>query len=129
MVFTTKWFLEVALGSGPEWNLNQHPLNSFQTFLPTELSAISSWVILAQRAKFLQLPQFYRFFSVYNSFRPLSSSVTKFISIQISYIYIYITKNYIHNFIYITKYYIYNYYICIISYIYIYIYIYMIGLT
>ena len=31
MVFTTEGFLEVAIESWPEWNLNPRPLNSVQT--------------------------------------------------------------------------------------------------
>ena len=31
MVFTTEGFLEVALKSCPEWDLNPRPLNSVQT--------------------------------------------------------------------------------------------------
>ena len=38
MVFTTEVFFEVAIESWPEWNLNPRPLNSVQTFQPTELS-------------------------------------------------------------------------------------------
>ena len=38
MVFTTEGFLEVAIESWPEWDLNQQPLNSVQTPQPTELS-------------------------------------------------------------------------------------------
>ena len=32
MVFTTEGFLEVAIESWPEWDLNSRPLNSVQTF-------------------------------------------------------------------------------------------------
>ena len=38
MVFTTEWFLEVAIESWPEWNLNRRPLNFVQMLQPTELS-------------------------------------------------------------------------------------------
>ena len=31
MVFTTEGFLEVAIESWPEWDLNPRPLNSVQT--------------------------------------------------------------------------------------------------
>ena len=31
MVFTTEGFLEVAIESWPEWDLNPRPLNSAQT--------------------------------------------------------------------------------------------------
>ena len=31
MVFTSERFLEVAIESWPEWNLNPRPLNSVQT--------------------------------------------------------------------------------------------------
>ena len=31
MVFTTEGFFEVAIESGPEWDLNLRPLNCFQT--------------------------------------------------------------------------------------------------
>ena len=31
MVFTTDWFLEVAIESWPEWDSNPRPLNSIQT--------------------------------------------------------------------------------------------------
>ena len=31
MVFTTEGFLEVAMGSWPQWDLNPQPLNSVQT--------------------------------------------------------------------------------------------------
>ena len=33
MVFTTEEFLEVAIESCPEWDLNPRPLNSVQTAL------------------------------------------------------------------------------------------------
>ena len=33
MVFTTEGFLEVAIESWPEWNLNPRPLNSVQFFI------------------------------------------------------------------------------------------------
>ena len=36
MVFTTEGFLEVAIESWPEWDLNPQPLNSVQTLLLTE---------------------------------------------------------------------------------------------
>ena len=36
MVFTTEGFLEVAIESWPEWDLNPRPLNSVQTLLLTE---------------------------------------------------------------------------------------------
>ena len=39
MVFTTEGFLEVAVESWPEWDLNPRPLNSVQTLQPTELSS------------------------------------------------------------------------------------------
>ena len=39
MVFTTEGFLEVAIESWPEWDLNPRPLNSVQTIYPTELSS------------------------------------------------------------------------------------------
>ena len=35
MVFTTEGFLEVAIESLPEWDLNPQPLNSVQTLQPT----------------------------------------------------------------------------------------------
>ena len=38
MVLTTGRFLEVAIESWPEWNLNPRPLKSVQTLQPTELS-------------------------------------------------------------------------------------------
>ena len=38
MVFITEGFLEVAIESWPEWDLNPRPLNSVQTPEPTELS-------------------------------------------------------------------------------------------
>ena len=57
MVFTTKWFLEVAIKSWPGRDLNPHPLNSYQTLEPNKLSG--HWVQLALRANFLQLLQFH----------------------------------------------------------------------
>ena len=38
MVFITERFLEVAIESWPEWDLNPRPLNSVQAPEPTELS-------------------------------------------------------------------------------------------
>ena len=38
MAFPTKGFVEVAIESGPDWNLNPEPPNSFQTLQPTKLS-------------------------------------------------------------------------------------------
>ena len=38
MVFTTEGFLEVAIESWREWDLNPRPLNFVQTLQPTELS-------------------------------------------------------------------------------------------
>ena len=40
MVFTTEEFLEVAIESWSEGDLNSRPLNSTQTLKPTELSGL-----------------------------------------------------------------------------------------
>ena len=38
MVYTPKWFLEVAIESWPEWDSHPQPLNSVHRLQPTELS-------------------------------------------------------------------------------------------
>ena len=38
MLFTTEVFLEVAIESWSEWDLNPQPVNFVQTLKPTELS-------------------------------------------------------------------------------------------
>ena len=42
MLFTTGGFLEVAIESWPEWDLNPGPLNSIQTLQPSKLSGHDS---------------------------------------------------------------------------------------
>ena len=79
MVFTTEGFLEVAIESWPEWDLNPRPLNSVQTLLPTELSG--------HEFNLLSEPTLY--------------SYSKFISLfsvrEVVYKYIYVNNVYISN--------------------------------
>ena len=76
MVFITEGFLEVAIESWSEWDLNPRPLNSVQTLQPTELSghAFNSLTepTLYSYSSFMSL------FSVHVSFRSLPSSVATF---------------------------------------------------
>ena len=82
MVFTTEAFLEVAIESWLEWDLNPRPLNSVQKLQPTELSG--------HEFKSLSEPTLYRFsnfislFSVHVSFRSLPSSVATFALSEVS---------------------------------------------
>ena len=82
MVLTTEGFLEVAIESWPEWDLNPRPLNSVQTLYPTELSGHEfnslSEPILYSNSNFISLS------SVHISFRSLPSSVTTFSSSEVS---------------------------------------------
>ena len=76
MVFTTEGFLEVAIGSWPEWNLNPRPLNSVQMLKSIELSGHEfnslSEPTLYNYSNFISL------LSVHVSFRSLHSSVATF---------------------------------------------------
>ena len=82
MVFTTEAFLEVAIESWLEWDLNPRPLNSVQKLQPTELSG--------HEFKSLSEPTLYRYsnfislFSVHVSFRSLPSSVATFALSEVS---------------------------------------------
>ena len=82
MVFITEGFLEVAIESWPEWDLNPRPPNFVQTLLPTDLSDHEfnsrSEPTLHSYSNFTSL------FSVHISFRPLPSSVAIFALSEIS---------------------------------------------
>ena len=58
ILFTTERFLEVAIESCPEWDLNPRPLNPVQTLQPIKLSGHEF------NSHFVQLLQFHLLFIV-----------------------------------------------------------------
>ena len=80
MVFTTERFLEVAIESWPEWDLNPRPLNSvFRRSNPLSFQAMSSTRFQSQ---FCTASPISSFVQCQISFRLLPSSVPMFILIE-----------------------------------------------
>ena len=82
MVFTTDGFLEVAIESWPEWDLNPRPLNSVQTLKPTEVSC-HEFNLLPEPTLY-NYSNFVSLFSIDVSFRSLPSSVVTFALREVS---------------------------------------------
>ena len=66
MVFSTERLFQVAIESGPEWDLNPRPLNFVQTLRPSDLSS--------HEFKFHSEP------ALYSCFNFIFCSVSSFIS-------------------------------------------------